>query len=210
MVPIYHGPNHGNQIAITFDDGPTPGVTNLILDELKRRNIPSTFFMLGSRVAAAPNLAKRIVADGHEVGNHTFSHPKLDAWDDERVRSEIYRAQSVFQNVLGLRPRWFRPPYGAIRPDQYKLVEYFGLSIAMWSVDSLDWKFPETIIIKGVCDQTKPGSIILFHDLHKTTASCIGETIDRLLKIGFCFNTLSSLLVDSDIPNDLGALNERS
>jgi len=135
---ITSGPPDGNRIALTFDDGPTPGVTDRILDELQKRKLHATFFMIGQRIAAAPDLARCVLAEGHEVGNHTFTHPKLTTLSDQQADAEIQKTQDIMAEVLNHRPAWFRPPYGALRQDQAAMLASRGLGIVLWSVDSKD------------------------------------------------------------------------
>jgi len=195
---IRSGPPEGNRIALTFDDGPTPGVTDRILDELNKRKLPATFFMIGSRAEAAPELARRVRAEGHEIANHTFTHAKLTALPDPQVGEEIQKAQTVLHDLLGVSPAWFRPPYGAFRQNQAALAQHEGLGIVLWSVDSTDWAQPgETKIVSTILAETKPGAIILCHDLHSQTANCVGEILDGLLQREFTFVTLSALLTQS-------------
>jgi peptidoglycan/xylan/chitin deacetylase (PgdA/CDA1 family) len=193
---ITSGPPDGNRIALTFDDGPTPGVTDLILDELKRRKLHATFFMIGQRIAAAPDLARRVLAEGHEVGNHTFTHPKLTTLADREVEAEIQKTQDIMADALNYHAAWFRPPYGALRQNQAGLLASRGLGIVLWSVDSQDWSQPGAPkIVETALAETKPGSILLCHDRHQQTAHAIGPILDGLLECGFTFATLSTLLV---------------
>jgi peptidoglycan/xylan/chitin deacetylase (PgdA/CDA1 family) len=192
---ITSGPPDGNRIALTFDDGPTPGVTELILDELQRRKLHATFFMIGQRIATAPDLARRVLAEGHEVGNHTFTHPKLTTLTDEQVDVEIQKTQDIMGEALNHRAAWFRPPYGALRQNHAILLARRDLGIVLWSVDSQDWSQPDEAKIAGtVLAETRPGSIILCHDLHRQTADGVGAILDGLLERGFAFATLSELL----------------
>ena len=192
---IRSGPTDGNQIALTFDDGPTTGVTERILDELKRRKLHATFFMIGQRIAAAPDLARRVLAEGHEIGNHTFTHPKLTALTDAQVEAEIQKTQDIMGQLLNHRATWFRPPFGALRQNQAALVEKAGLRVALWSVDSQDWSQPgESKMTETILKEAKPGSIIICHDLHWQTADAIGSILDGLTERGFVFATLSALL----------------
>jgi peptidoglycan/xylan/chitin deacetylase (PgdA/CDA1 family) len=192
---ITSGPADGNRIALTFDDGPTPGVTELILDELKRRKLHATFFMIGQRIAAAPDLARRVLAEGHEVGNHTFTHPKLTTLPDQQVDAEIQKTQDLMAEMLNHHAVWFRPPYGSLRQDQAGMLARRGLSIVFWSVDPEDWSQPgEAKIVGTVLAETKPGSIILCHDMHRQTANCAGQFLDGLLERGLSPSTLSDLL----------------
>jgi peptidoglycan/xylan/chitin deacetylase (PgdA/CDA1 family) len=192
---ISSGRGEGNSIAITFDDGPSPGVTEIILDELKKRDLHATFFMIGSRVVAAPELARRVAAEGHEIGNHTFNHLKLTTLSDQQVGEEIQKTQDTLGEIAQSQPSWLRPPYGAFRANQSGIAREKNLGIVLWSVDSRDWSQPgATRIVDTVLSQTKSGSIILCHDLHPQTAQSIPQILDGLLARGFNFVTLSTLI----------------
>ena len=192
---IGSGNGFGNRISISFDDGPTPGVTEVVLDELKKRNIRSTFFMIGKRVVAAPDLAKRVLAEGHEVCNHTFNHLKLNSLPDQQVDWEIQKTQDTIGELLNLRPAWLRPPYGAFRKNQMGIPQSKELGVVFWSVDPRDWSQPgEAKIVDTILTETKAGSIILCHDLHKQTANCIGQVLDGLLERNFEFINMSGFL----------------
>jgi peptidoglycan/xylan/chitin deacetylase (PgdA/CDA1 family) len=139
---IESGSSIGNRIALTFDDGPRPGVTDRILDELKRRKLHATFFMIGERIAASPNLARRVLAEGHEIGNHTFTHPNLTTLPEAQVEAEIQKTQDIMSKVLNHRAAWFRPPYGALRQNQAGLLARRGLGVVLWNVNPQDWSRP--------------------------------------------------------------------
>ena len=192
---ITSGPADGNRIALTFDDGPTPGVTDRILDELQRRQLYATFFMIGERIAAAPDLARRVMDEGHEVGNHTFTHAKLTALPDAQAEAEIERTQEIMAEELQHRAVWFRPPFGLLRQNQAWIVHKAGLRAVLWNVDSADWSQPgEAKITETVLAETKPGSIIVCHDLHEQTANSVGAILDGLLERGFTPTTLFELV----------------
>jgi len=193
-VPFFeHGGPEGNQVALTFDDGPAPGVTERILDELKRRDLHATFFMIGRQVAAAPELAQRVLAEGHEIGNHTYTHRKLTELADEEIAGELDRTNRVFAEMLGYKAAWFRPPFGAFRRNQAALTALRHLGVALWSVDVQDWQQPPPVgMAETIVAKSQPGAIILCHEL-SSTADCIGEVLDRLLAAQFRLATLSSL-----------------
>jgi peptidoglycan/xylan/chitin deacetylase (PgdA/CDA1 family) len=195
---IHHGPETGRRVALTFDDGPIPGVTEPILEALKQRGMRATFFMVGREVAAAMELAGRVAAEGHEIGNHSFTHPKLTLLADREVEGEIQKTQEILAEV-GVKPRWFRPPYGALWKGQAHMAKERGMGIVMWSADPGDWRQPgEAKIVEGILSQTVPGSIILCHDRYPQTAACIGEVLDGLQARGFELVTLSELLAEPD------------
>jgi peptidoglycan/xylan/chitin deacetylase (PgdA/CDA1 family) len=192
---IRSGPPDGNRVALTFDDGPTPGVTELILDELKRHKFHATFFMIGQRIAAAPDLARRVLAEGHDVGNHTFTHLNLTALAEQQADAEIQKTQDIIGEVLHHRAVWFRPPYGLLRRNQAGLIHKAGLRPVLWNVDSADWSQPgEASIIRTVLAETTPGSIVVCHDLHAQTANSLGAILDGLVERGLLLATLSALL----------------
>jgi peptidoglycan-N-acetylglucosamine deacetylase len=192
---IKNGPSRGNRIALTFDDGPTPRVTDSILDELKKRKLRATFFMIGERVATAPDLARRVLAEGHEVGNHTYTHPKLTTLSDAQADVEIEKTQQIMYSVLGHRPELFRPPYGALRQNQACMLTRKGLRIVLWGLDSGDWAQPGTDKIAAkILTDAQSGSIILCHDVYQQTVDGIGPILDGLLERGFTLVTLSQLL----------------
>ena len=189
------GPPDDNRIALTFDDGPTPGVTDLILDELKKRQLRATFFMIGRRITEAPELAKRVLHEGHEVGNHTYAHVNLTTIKDEEADSEIEKTQAVMARQLNHRSTWFRPPYGALRQNQAGMLARRGMGIVLWNVDPADWSQPgEDKIISKILAETTAGSIVLCHDVSQQTANCVGPILDGLLQRGFHFATLSTLM----------------
>jgi peptidoglycan/xylan/chitin deacetylase (PgdA/CDA1 family) len=193
---IKHGPPRSNRVALTFDDGPVPGVTDLILDELKTRNLRATFFMIGERIAAAPDLARRVLAEGHEVGNHTYSHPNLTTLPDAEVDAQIEKTQEVMRNLLNHRPSFFRPPFGGLRQNQAGMLQKRGLRAVLWDVDSKDWSQPATEkITENILNQVRAGSIILCHDLRAQTAASAGPILDGLLERKLDVATLSRLLM---------------
>ena len=192
---IRSGPPDGNRVALTFDDGPTPGVTNLILDEFRKRKLHATFFMVGQRIAAAPDLARRVLAEGHEIGNHTFTHANLITLADQEVDEEIQKNQDIMAELLNYRAAWFRPPYGELRQTQVGMLAGRGMGIVLWNVTSEDWSLPgEAKIIGPILAQTTPGSIILCHDFHQQTANAVSPILDGLLERGFTSVTLSALM----------------
>jgi peptidoglycan/xylan/chitin deacetylase (PgdA/CDA1 family) len=189
------GPGLGRRVALTFDDGPSPGVTETVLDELKKRDMKATFFMIGRRVTEAPELARRVLAEGHEVANHTFTHPTLSALSDEKVAAELDRCQEAIADAIQVEPVWFRPPYGAFRKNQGRLALERGLGVLLWSVDPRDWARPGVgRIAQTVLNNTQPGSIVLMHDLHRQTAEAVPQIFDGLIERGFEFTTISGFL----------------
>lgn len=186
----------GPYIAMTFDDGPSPETTPRLLDILKQRNIKATFFMIGQNAERNPDIVKRILADGHEIGNHSWTHPQLAKLPDDRVTEEITKTQNAIKNAAGYTPKLLRPPYGSITARQKEWIEnQFGLSVILWSVDPFDWKRPgASVIQQRILAGARPGAIILSHDIHKQTVDSMPATLDALAAKGYKFVTVSQLI----------------
>ena len=196
--PATYAQAHVDQpyIAMTFDDGPSAENTPRLLEMLKQRNIKATFFLIGQNVASNPDLVRRILAEGHEIGNHSWTHPQLSKLSDQKVTAEITKTQDAIKEASGFTPTLLRPPYGAITPRQREWIEdQFGLSIILWSIDPFDWKRPgASVITQRILSQARPGAIILSHDIHKQTVDAMPATLDGLMRKGFKFVTVSQLI----------------
>jgi len=186
----------GPYIAVTFDDGPSPVTTTRLLDILKQRNIKVTFFMIGRNVVEHPEIARKVLAEGHEIGNHSWTHPQLSKLSDQRVTEEITKTQEAVKSDCGFTPRLLRPPYGAITRAQREWIEkQFGLNVILWSVDPFDWKRPgASVITLRIVSGAQSGAIILSHDIHQQTIDAMPATLDALLAKGYKFLTVSELI----------------
>ena len=183
-------------VALTFDDGPHGKFTPRLLDLLKARGVRATFFVLGENVALHPGIAKRIVDEGHEIANHSWSHPSFTKLGLDGVRSQIIRTENAIAEATGVRSKVIRPPYGATN-DRLKswIDSEFGMKTLMWSVDPLDWKRPgPAVVARRLIDGAQPGGILLAHDIHEATIAAMPATIDGLVARGFRFVTCSELL----------------
>ncbi len=160
---IVSAPTDSAKIALTFDDGPGEA-TPAVLDMLKQAEMRATFFLCGQNVERYPDLARRIAEEGHEIGNHTYSHPRLLGRTPGKIAWEIQAAQSIIEHRTGRRPTLFRPPYGLRWVGLFSILKRNGLTSVMWSVNSLDWKLPEEQIAQRVVNGIRPGAIVLFHD----------------------------------------------
>lgn len=187
---------NGPYVAMTFDDGPHQTLTPKLLDLLAEKKIKATFFVLGENAERHPEILKRAVAEGHEIGNHTWSHPNLAKSSQDTVRSQLQRTDDLIRQTTGLRPKIMRPPYGELTSRQRQWVhDEFGYNVILWDVDPLDWKEPgPSVVAQRIIRETKPGSIILSHDIHAQTIAAMPETFDALLAKGFKFVTVSELL----------------
>ena len=183
-------------IAMTYDDGPHPTNTPRLLDILRQRNIKATFYVIGKNVDMYPHLTRRIVAEGHEIGNHTYTHRNLKTLSDSQVVSEMTKARSSIVKATGVSPRTMRPPYGALYQRQREMImTKFGYPTIMWAVDPRDWQRPGVSVVKNrILTQTSGGSIVLAHDLHAPTVDAMPGTLDGLLAKGYRFVTVSQLL----------------
>lgn len=187
----------GNVIALTFDDGPHPQNTPRLLDMLKERHIKATFFLIGRSVATWPDIVKRIVAEGHEVANHTWSHPQLSHMKSTSVMDQLQKTHDAIVKACGVAPLVYRPPYGAILLAQRKAIrDKFQYPTIVWDADPIDWRSPRssTKVHDRVLALTKPGSIILCHDIHAETVDAMPSTLDDLLAHGFQFATVTQLI----------------
>lgn len=183
-------------IAMTFDDGPQPENTPRLLDMLKQRKIKATFFVVGEMVENNPGLLKRMIAEGHEIGNHTVRHQNLARKSDEGLLAELKEAHQDIIDACGVAPRVMRPPGGAIAQDQKKLMlRELGYPTILWSVDPEDWKRPGvSVVTSRLVNGASPGGILLAHDLHKPTVDAMPSTLDQLLAKGYRFVTVSELI----------------
>lgn len=183
-------------IAITFDDGPHVTNTPRLLDILAERNIKATFFVVGKNVREYPAIVRRIIAEGHEVGNHTWSHMALSTLTPDKVRQELSKTHDAVLQAAGYQMRVMRPPYGAtnLRVKQICFQEFHYPSI-IWTVDPLDWKQPgSAVVAQHIVAGTRSGAIILVHDIHAATIDAMPDTLDTLLAKGYHFVTVSQLL----------------
>lgn len=186
----------GNYVAMTFDDGPHPQNTPRLLDMLRARNIKATFYVIGRSVDLYPQVVRRTVAEGHEIGNHTHTHRLLSKLSDAEVRSELTRCRDAVGRAAGVQPRTMRPPYGGLLQRQREFVHAeFGYPTVLWSVDPLDWKRPGAGVVSSrILAGASAGGIILAHDLHAQTVDAMPAALDGLLRRGYKFVTVSQLL----------------
>ncbi len=186
----------GPDIAMTFDDGPSEKLTPELLDLLAKHHLHATFFVIGKNVVEHPEILQRAAREGHEIGNHSWSHPAFGKMSDERVRSELQKTDDAIRATIGKRPTLMRPPYGSITARQKKWINAeFGYKIILWDVDPLDWKRPgPSVVTSRIVKGTRAGSIVLSHDIHPGTIKAMPDTFDQLEAKGFKFVTVSELI----------------
>ena len=190
-------PAAGKKLALTFDDGPHPTLTAPILDLLAKYGAKATFFVIGRNAEAYPELVSRELAEGHEVANHTETHPDLTRLDPLPAAGEIFAAQRTVFSICGYRTRLLRPPGGAANADVLRLAARLGYKVALWSVDTRDWAHtPTERIVQTVTDGASDGDIILFHDYiagEAHTLDALSVLLPRLCAEGYEFVTVPRL-----------------
>lgn len=183
------------KIAITFDDGPRGRITEEILDVLKENNVKATFFILGENGKRYPKILKRMKEDGHQISNHSYSHPNLKKMKMEDVKKQLQQTQNIIYNTTGERNKYYRPPYGAISKEQKEEIKKsLGLTSVMWNICPVDWdkKVTTDYISKFLIENAKNRGIILLHD-YKKTAEAIKIAIPEIKKKGYEFVTVEEL-----------------
>ncbi|MFA5014853.1 MAG: polysaccharide deacetylase family protein [Actinomycetota bacterium] len=185
-----------NRIALTFDDGPNPEYTPKILDILNQYKIKGTFFLVGTEVEKYQDLAKRIINEGHCIGNHTYSHRSFKQLSRVEIKKEILKTQQVFKDVLEYKTRLFRPPFGRLQLSSLAVCVKLNLTTVLYSLDSLDWKktSKEPILGRLNSNMLKAGNIILLHDDNVITSNILPEIIKGIENRGLGFFTVEELL----------------
>ncbi|HEX3011469.1 MAG TPA: polysaccharide deacetylase family protein [Syntrophomonadaceae bacterium] len=196
-----HGKPGKKQVALTFDDGPDNYYTPQIPDILKSENVKATFFVVGERVKANPNVMKKIVSEGHFVGNHTWDHPKIPNLKVDDVKSEVQKTEDEISQYTGYQTAMFRPPYGIINSDIASVLSNLNYKIIEWSSDSQDWKgYKKDQVESNILSNAKDGAIILQHcagsqdDKLKGTVQALPLVIETLKDEGITFVTVPELL----------------
>lgn len=178
-------------LALTFDDGPKEGTTDLLLDGLKERGAAATFFLVGDQAVMYPDLVRRMQQEGHQVGNHTWSHQRLEG-DTERAVSEVERMDQLLREILGEGAYWLRPPYGAISEA---VAQQVTVPMVKWSVDPRDWESRNAdVVMQRILAEARPNSIILLHDIYPTSVEAALRVVDLLQEQGYWFVTVEELL----------------
>lgn len=182
------------KVALTFDDGPHPVWTEKLLDGLKERGIHATFFLIGSNIPGNEELVKRMEEEGHLIGNHTYSHVKMDSMDILADQEELEKTNSLVKAITGKNTEYIRPPFGAWNKEMEHAMDVFSV---LWDVDTLDWTTcnVQEIVKRGVQD-TKDGDIILMHDCYESSVEAALEIADILTAQGYEFVTADEMILD--------------
>ncbi|MDD4772491.1 MAG: polysaccharide deacetylase family protein [Eubacteriales bacterium] len=198
--------SHDNQyknIALTFDDGPHPIYTERIIDILARHGVKATFFSIGENVNRHPEIIKRLSEEGHEIGNHTWSHRLIWKLGREGVVSELSRTETAINEICNLRPRLFRPPDGLNTIAIKEAAIEMDYSVILWTIDTRDWEQKTTSkdIVDNIMSNIHAGSIILCHDFVSRRDSQTPEAIEKVIPLlkekGYNFVTVSELIHSS-------------
>lgn len=195
-APIHRGPAGSNCIALTFDDGPDPHLTPQILEILANHDARATFFLVGRNVEQHPEIVRQMVAAGHEIGNHSWSHPRMTRATPTTVRDEIARTDAAIYAAVGFTPAIFRPPYGATNGTIEALA---NRPLILWTFSTLDWLHDDVDFSEWVVSSfARPGAIVLMHDVQPVAVAAMGAMLDDLEGRGFGFATVSDLLAGAD------------
>ncbi|MDP2321078.1 MAG: polysaccharide deacetylase family protein [Acidobacteriota bacterium] len=187
MAKLYGERGDGNRdLVLTFDDGPVAKTTGAILDVLAKHDIKAMFFTVGSNLAT-PNgaaVARRAQAEGHLIANHTFSHPNLRGLAKDKIRDELKRTHDLICECSG-GCKYFRPPFGSSSAAVSEVLEELGYTTVLWNVDTLDWKLRSDAWVENAMPQIKAreDSIVLMHDIHRTTGDNLESLISRIKRI---------------------------
>ena len=193
-------------VALTFDDGPSAH-TDRLLDIFSRYDAKGTFFVLGNLIDGRKNTVKRIVAEGHEIGNHSWNHRQLTNLSEEEITDQIMMTRAKIYDTVGVDSLIMRPPYGACNDTVKAVGARVGVSFVNWSVDTLDWKSKNAVAVHNeVMKCASDGAIILCHDLHKTTVDAMETVIPELIKKGYQLVTVSELMEYSGKSLEVGKM----
>ena len=190
------------RLALTFDDGPNPTYTPQLLDMLARKEIGATFFVVGRRVRSFPQITRRIVDDGHEIGNHTYHHLPLPILPNFLIRRQLAATEDLIRSATGMRARFMRPPTGWFTPRVVNVARAMGYEPVIGTVHPQDsWRPGEAVIVERVRQRIQPGAIIILHDGgwrvtadRSGTVAAVDRLTDELLEDGYAFETLSALI----------------
>ncbi|HZK24548.1 MAG TPA: polysaccharide deacetylase family protein [Oscillospiraceae bacterium] len=199
LVPIYYVDTTEQKIAISFDASWGAEFTPKILEILRENKLKTTFFLTGFWIDKYPELVKQIADEGHELGNHTATHPHLNSLDKAAITKELTAVHNSLQELSGQKAILFRPPFGEYSDKVIEACDDFGYKTIQWSVDSLDWKeISKEDIVARVTSQLHPGAIVLFHNNGRYTAEALPEIISYAQENGYEIVQISQLLYQDD------------
>ena len=181
------------RVALTFDDGPSSKYTPLLLEGLKERGVHATFFLMGKNIEGKEELVKRMQAEGHLIGNHTYNHVELCKISKEAARTEIEATNQEIYDITGEYPMWLRPPYGEWQKNQDCYVNMFPV---LWDIDTLDWKSQNVNAVMQIVEsEIEDGAVILMHDAYQSSVDAALQIVDLLTAQGYEFVTVDELVL---------------
>lgn len=199
LVPIYYVEMNEKKVAFSFDASWGAERTEKIIEILKENDIKTTFFLTGFWVEAYPEYVKLIAQEGHEIGNHTLTHPHLNSLTGDEVRAELKRVEQMIERVSGQITSLFRPPFGEYSNQVIEVATELGYKTIQWSIDSLDWQnLTREEIVERVTSRSHKGAIVLFHNNGLYTADALPEIIAHFRKQGYEIVPISELIYDQD------------
>lgn len=190
-------------LALTFDDGPNGQATERLLDGLKERGAHATFFLIGEQIEGQEALLRRMLDEGHQVGNHTYTHRRLDTSGEVGLR-ELERTETVLCRTLGGSGYWIRPPWGFTSAETLRET---SVPLIYWTIDTEDWKLLDADrIARCIVDRAADGDIILLHDSYETSVDAALRAVDTLSARGYAFVTVEELFRHMDVEPETGCL----
>lgn len=203
---VYLGDTSKKEVYLTFDNGYENGYTAKILDTLKKHNAPATFFVTGHYLQSAPDLVKRMVKEGHIIGNHSWNHPDMTTMTEGAIRSELQRVKDETERLTGQKTmNYLRPPRGIFNERTMQVARDEGYYHIFWSLAYKDWVVSEQ---KGaayahdeIMRQIHPGAILLIHTISKDNADALDSVLTDLTKQGYTFKSLDDLMLEKQLPN---------
>ena len=190
-------------VALTFDDGPRSSTTGPLLDGLALREVPATFFLVGNRIPGNEDLVRRMAAEGHQIGIHTYDHVELNGLSRQDFDLQVGKTRALITQLVGEGNYWLRPPYGLM---DRQAGQWCGGPVILWSVDPEDWKDDDIDrIVAAVVEHVSDGDIILLHDLFPSSAQAALRVVDTLLARGCCFVTVEQLMAERGVTPEVGA-----
>lgn len=196
LLPIYRVGCDKKRLSFSFDAAWGSEKTPLILDILDRYNLKTTFFLVGFWIEDYPEMAKEIVKRGHEIGNHSSTHPRMSRLSEQEIWKELEHTHKIIKDYTGFEAELFRPPFGDYNNRLIETCEKFGYKVIQWDVDSLDWKdLSASAIADRVLKRVKKGSIVLFHNNGKNTPQALISIIENLQTQGYEIVPVSQLII---------------
>ncbi|WP_394219687.1 delta-lactam-biosynthetic de-N-acetylase [Halobacillus trueperi] len=202
---FYADPSGDPIVYLTFDNGYEQGYTGQVLDVLKEKDVPATFFVTGHYIESAPELLKRMAKEGHLIGNHSWSHPDFTKVSKEKMKKELERVDQAVKELTDQEVMTFvRPPRGTFNEKTLEWAKEFGYTHAFWSLAFVDWETDKQrgweYAYRSVIDQIHPGAVILLHTVSQDNAEALSQLIDELRKRGYSFGSLNDLMIKQMVP----------